>query len=208
MRTRVRLVLAAAITAAFLIPTLIAGATPGPATRPTAVHVAAVTPSTPVFCHDGGCHPLDPAGYVTDGTVQPDDLHCIGDLTQRLGCMAARRHQSIAQMLAPYQPVIVHVAAVAPASAAPAVGSAGHGAHRGYPDARTCVADTENGGSYGRSSNPSHFGKYQFSRSTWAEYGGNPATWGSASPAEQDAVFERAWRSPGGPSNWLPYDGC
>lgn len=66
----------------------------------------------------------------------------------------------------------------------------------------------EHGGSYDRSSNPGHFGRYQFSRPTWAAYGGNPDTWGSASPEEQDAVFEAAWNSPGGPSNWLPYDGC
>lgn len=82
------------------------------------------------------------------------------------------------------------------------------GNHRGYATAKECVAMVEHGGSYDRSSNPSHFGRYQFSRGTWAAYGGNPDTWGTASPAGQDAVFERAWNSPGGPGNWLPYDGC
>lgn len=86
--------------------------------------------------------------------------------------------------------------------------SATGGGHRGYATAKECVSMVEHGGSYDRSSNPSHFGRYQFSRGTWAAYGGNPETWGSASPAEQDAVFETAWASPGGPSNWLPYDGC
>lgn len=66
----------------------------------------------------------------------------------------------------------------------------------------------ENGGDYGRSSNPGHFGKFQFSRPTWIAFGGSPETWGHASPAEQEEVFDRAWNSPGGPGNWLPYDGC
>ncbi|MGH9095596.1 MAG: transglycosylase family protein, partial [Acidimicrobiales bacterium] len=71
-----------------------------------------------------------------------------------------------------------------------------------------CIIARENGGSYGRSSNPSHFGRYQFSRGTWAAYGGSPDTWGSASPAEQDAVFARALASPGGAANWTPFDHC
>ncbi len=70
-----------------------------------------------------------------------------------------------------------------------------------------CIARVENGGKYDRSTNPTHFGRYQFSRGTWAEYGGNPADWGSASPAEQDAVFANAMAR-GGQGNWTPYDGC
>jgi len=81
------------------------------------------------------------------------------------------------------------------------------GAHRGYPTAAACIAAVEHGGAYDRSSNPSHFGRYQFSRGTWIAYGGNPATWGNATPQEQDAVFARAVAA-GGLSNWLPYDGC
>lgn len=81
--------------------------------------------------------------------------------------------------------------------------------HRGYATAKECVMWVENGGDYGRSTNPSHFGRYQFDRQTWAAYGGDPDTWGSASPAEQDAVFERAWATPGGPEQgWLRWDGC
>jgi hypothetical protein len=81
------------------------------------------------------------------------------------------------------------------------------GGHRGYATAEECIAMVEHGGAYDRSTNPTHFGRYQFSRSTWIAYGGDPATWGSASPAEQDAVFARAMAA-GGQSNWLPYDGC
>lgn len=84
------------------------------------------------------------------------------------------------------------------------------GAHRGYPDARTCVSMSEHGGAYDRSSNPSHFGRYQFSRSAWVSFGGDPSTWGIASPAEQDAMFNRAWSL--GPAvqygQWLEWDGC
>ena len=52
-----------------------------------------------------------------------------------------------------------------------------------------------------------HFGWYQFSYGTWVEYGGAPADFGSASTAEQDAVFANAMAA-GGESNWSPYDGC
>lgn len=82
------------------------------------------------------------------------------------------------------------------------------GSHRGYATARECVTMVEHGGSYDRSSNPSHFGRYQMTRAIWKANGGDPSHWGNASPEEQDAVFDRAWNSPGGPGNWLPYDHC
>ena len=52
-----------------------------------------------------------------------------------------------------------------------------------------------------------HYGLYQFSASTWAAYGGNPADFGNASVAEQNQVFDNAIAA-GGQSNWAPYDGC
>ena len=52
-----------------------------------------------------------------------------------------------------------------------------------------------------------HWGLYQFSASTWAEYGGNPADFGSAGIAEQEQVFMNALAQ-GGEFNWAPYDGC
>lgn len=97
-------------------------------------------------------------------------------------------------------------AAAQPAPASPRR-SVSHGSHRGYASAVECIGAVENGGDYGRSSNPSHFGRYQFSRPTWAAYGGDPSTWGYASPTEQDAVFANAIAA-GGLSNWTPYDGC
>lgn len=70
-----------------------------------------------------------------------------------------------------------------------------------------CIRAHENGGSYGRSGNATHFGAYQFDRSTWAANGGNPADWGSASSAEQDRVFANTVAS-SGYSAWTPFDGC
>ncbi len=70
-----------------------------------------------------------------------------------------------------------------------------------------CIRASENGGSYGRSSNSSHFGAYQFDRQTWAANGGNPGDWGSASASEQDRVFANTVAS-SGYSSWTPYDGC
>lgn len=70
-----------------------------------------------------------------------------------------------------------------------------------------CIVQREHGGSYSRGTNPTHFGRYQFSRSTWAANGGNPDTWGIASPQEQDAVFIRTVQR-NGYRDWLPYNGC
>lgn len=106
-------------------------------------------------------------------------------------------------------------AAVAAARPAPraAPSSSGGGSHRGYATARECVSMTEHGGSYDQSSNPSHRGRYQFSRSSWISFGGIPEHWDNwslASPGEQDAVFETAWSQ--GPAvqqqQWLRWDRC
>lgn len=81
------------------------------------------------------------------------------------------------------------------------------GAHRGYATARECISMVENGGQYDRSSNPNHFGRYQFDMNAWVDYGGDPEDWGTASPEEQDRVFDNAMAA-GAYSRWLPYDGC
>lgn len=82
-----------------------------------------------------------------------------------------------------------------------------HAAMRGSNATEACIIARENGGSYGRGTNPSHFGRYQFSYSTWVANGGSPSTWGSASAAEQDRVF-RSTVNAHGYSDWTPYDGC
>jgi transglycosylase-like protein len=70
-----------------------------------------------------------------------------------------------------------------------------------------CVRARESGGNYQATNPGGYYGAYQFSASTWAAYGGNPAAYGNASPAQQDQVFANAIAQ-GGQSNWAPYDGC
>jgi LysM repeat protein len=72
---------------------------------------------------------------------------------------------------------------------------------------QACVIAAESGGNAQVMNASGHYGLYQFSASTWAEYGGNPADFGDASVAEQNQVFDNAIAA-GGESNWAPYDGC
>lgn len=72
---------------------------------------------------------------------------------------------------------------------------------------RSCVLRAESGGNYS-AYNPSSGagGAYQFLQSTWTALGfpGSPQ---SASPAMQDAAFNKAYAQ-SGTSPWAPYDGC
>jgi LysM repeat protein len=70
-----------------------------------------------------------------------------------------------------------------------------------------CVIARESGGNAQVMNATGHYGLYQFSASTWAAYGGNPADFGNASVSEQNAVFNNAIAQ-GGQSNWSAYDGC
>jgi LysM repeat protein len=70
-----------------------------------------------------------------------------------------------------------------------------------------CVISRESGGNSQVVSSGGYYGLYQFSPSTWAEYGGDPASFGNASVTEQNQVFNNAMSS-GGESNWSSYDGC
>jgi LysM repeat protein len=72
---------------------------------------------------------------------------------------------------------------------------------------QACVIARESGGNSQVMNSSGHYGLYQFSASTWAAYGGNPADFGNASVAEQNQVFANAMAA-GGESNWAPYDGC
>jgi LysM repeat protein len=72
---------------------------------------------------------------------------------------------------------------------------------------QACVIAAESGGNPQVMNSSGHYGLYQFSASTWAEYGGNPADFGDASVAEQNQVFDNAIAA-GGASNWSLYDGC
>jgi Transglycosylase-like domain len=70
-----------------------------------------------------------------------------------------------------------------------------------------CVRSRESGGNYQAWNAAGYYGAYQFSASTWTAYGGSAASFGHASPAEQDRIFGNALAR-GGQSNWAPYDGC
>ena len=72
---------------------------------------------------------------------------------------------------------------------------------------QACVIARESGGNSQVMNSSGHYGLYQFSASTWAAYGGNPADFGNASVAQQNQVFNNAIAA-GGQSNWSPYDGC
>jgi LysM repeat protein len=94
----------------------------------------------------------------------------------------------------------------APAHAAPVTTGTYSG---GYPGGSfgACVVARESGGNAQAMNGTGHYGLYQFSASTWAAYGGNPASFGNASVAEQNRVFANALAA-GGQSNWSSYDGC
>lgn len=72
---------------------------------------------------------------------------------------------------------------------------------------QSCVIRAESGGRTQVMNSSGHYGLYQFSSSTWAGHGGNPADFGHASAAEQTQVF---WNTvhDDGTSDWAPYDGC
>jgi Transglycosylase-like domain/LysM domain len=79
--------------------------------------------------------------------------------------------------------------------------------YTGSSSFQDCVIASESGGNSQVMNSSGHYGLYQFSSSTWAEYGGNPADFGDASVAEQNQVFDNAIAA-GGQSNWSAYDGC
>lgn len=79
--------------------------------------------------------------------------------------------------------------------------------HRRNESVEACIARVENHGDYGRSSNPTHFGKYQYDRQTWEAHGGDPSTWGTATPEEQEAVFANG-TAKYGYGAWTRWDGC
>jgi LysM repeat protein len=108
------------------------------------------------------------------------------------------------------QPVIAQSAPPADTAAAPSAPAADDGTFTGSVPGGAfgaCVVSRESGGQPQIMNSSGHYGLYQFSASTWAEYGGNPADFGNASVAEQNQVFANALAA-GGEYNWAPYDGC
>jgi len=109
-------------------------------------------------------------------------------------------------LLGPAAPAAEATPAGAPAGAVTMAGSTYSGGAAGGSFG-ACVIARESGGQAQVMNSSGHYGLYQFSASTWAEYGGSPADFGHASAAEQNQVFATALAS-GGQSNWSAYDGC
>lgn len=70
-----------------------------------------------------------------------------------------------------------------------------------------CVIARESGGNPQVMNATGHYGLFQFDLGTWISGGGNPADFGHASVAEQQAVFNAVYAARG-TSPWAPYDGC
>jgi hypothetical protein len=100
------------------------------------------------------------------------------------------------------------VHAAAKTYSAPAqVASVQKTSYTGSSSVQECIIRAESGGNPNIFNASGHYGLYQFSESTWEEYGGSAASFGHASVAEQNAVFAVAVAT-NGYRDWTPYDGC
>ena len=119
------------------------------------------------------------------------------------------KHASTSRVRAQSDPAPATAPAPAPVDPAPAAPAPPATASGPWPGGAfgNCVVERESGGNPDVWNASGHWGLYQFSASTWAEYGGNPADFGHAGVAEQEAVFMNALAR-GGEFNWAPYDGC
>ena len=104
-------------------------------------------------------------------------------------------------------PVAQAPVAQAPVAQAPVAQAAPAATSSGGSSFQQCVIARESGGSSQVMNGSGHYGLYQFSASTWAAYGGSASSFGNASVAEQNQVFNNAVAA-GGQSNWSAYDGC
>jgi LysM repeat protein len=109
--------------------------------------------------------------------------------------------------LGPTQAPAPEQASVEPASAGVSEPQQAASTYTGSGSFQECVISSESGGNSQVMNSSGHYGLYQFSASTWAAYGGNPAEFGDATVAEQNQVFDNAMAA-GGASNWSAYDGC
>jgi len=147
-------------------------------------------------------------GQVLRIPVKPATIPAApGQLGPAAAPVAAPAHVAAAQSApvesAPVQSAPVESAPVqaAPAQAAPAA------SYSGSSGLQQCIISAESGGNSQVMNASGHYGLYQFSASTWQEYGGAAGSFGNASAAEQTQVYDNAI-SAGGASNWTAYDGC
>ena len=81
------------------------------------------------------------------------------------------------------------------------------GTYHGSGSKQRCIIARESGGNSQVMNSSGHYGLYQFSAQTWVASGGSAGTFGHASVAEQNRVFNNAVAARGY-SDWTPYDGC
>ncbi|HEY2279877.1 MAG TPA: transglycosylase family protein [Streptosporangiaceae bacterium] len=116
---------------------------------------------------------------------------------------------------APAAPVVAPVSQVSTSAAPAQVTSTAQPVSTSQPSStysgsgsfQSCVISRESGGNSQVMNGSGHYGLYQFSEGTWEAYGGSASSFGNASVAQQNAVFNNAI-SQGGQSNWSAYDGC
>jgi LysM repeat protein len=158
--------------------------------------------------HDAGAWPV--LYWANRNQVRWANLIQVGQVltvpTRPAGQTTAPRqlepaHAAVAQPTVIEQSAEQPASSVTPATARPAASYSGEGSFQ------RCVIARESGGNSQVMNSTGHYGLYQFSASTWAAYGGNPADFGHASVAEQNRVFDNAMAR-GGEFNWAPYDGC
>jgi LysM repeat protein len=124
----------------------------------------------------------------------------------------AKSYRPPAVVVAPASPVAATwqpAATTAQATAAAPVAAQASSAQAGAPAGsfQQCVISRESGGNAQVMNSSGHYGLYQFSYSSWVAAGGNPASFGNASVAQQNQAFNTAYAQ-GGSSQWAPYDGC
>ena len=135
-------------------------------------------------------------------SIQVGEVLTVPTMPRRLP--AAPRQLGPTHASAARPAVIEQDASVSSVTSAPAQTAT---TYTGDSSFQACVIARESGGNSQVMNSSGHYGLYQFSASTWAEYGGNPADFGHASVAEQNRVFDNAMAA-GGEFNWAPYDGC
>jgi LysM repeat protein len=72
---------------------------------------------------------------------------------------------------------------------------------------QACVINKESSGNAQAMNSSGHYGLYQFDLSTWESGGGSASTFGHASAAQQNSVFNNVYAARG-TSPWASYDGC
>jgi len=192
---------------------------------PSLVPSSSSAPDTPVVptsvgaTTDTPAHPVDANGFITDGSPQLDDAHCVGTRLEIDQCLAARHGGFVtngdpqlddahcvgtpnqvgacqaARRGLPWPPKPTPQAQFTSAAVSPTSGR------------EACVISRESGGNPYVMNSSGHYGLYQFAYGTWVANGGSPGSFGRAGPSEQRQVFLTAVAR-GGYSDWSPYDGC